>query len=247
MDIIKNNYGVISFFDDVAEGSVSSKFLSKEEATLEAFKKNRNSGHLTLFRVVENVAIIGIIPVNGRLAYIFNKEVKCFNSEDKINITSGVYEDLMNCYVFRSTKISESYLNELKEDYFNRGGFVYSKYRSFEDLVLRPDREFRKEIYINDIIFNSIFKHGFREVRKKRWSNGEICIRQKQIQRLSVNYPSYLNHAEFEIQISKKMFLGSLFGKYYERINQLDENKFGVVCSERKLNKYNFAYFEVEF
>ena len=242
-DIINNNYAVQSVFDDVSEGLVSKKHLS--EAKAKELKTNKKIGHLTNYRVVNCVAIIGIVPFNKGLAYVFNKHFYDTESLDKISITSGIYEDLMDCYVYGSSRISKKHLETLEKEYYKRGGVVYPDYHSFEELILQKVRKFRNNEFINGIVFDSIFKHGFREVGNKKWSNGEVKIKREQIQCSSISYPSHLKHTELNTSFKNMILIGSIFGKDYTHINQLKENVFGVICSSKNSSRYNFAYFEV--
>lgn len=241
--IIKDNYAVVSVFDDISEGVVSKKHLSKNEA--EVFKRNQKRGYFKNFMIIESFAIIGIVKFNSGEAYVFNKELPYSEATDKIQITSASYESLMDCYVFCSTRISFKLLEKLKNEYYSRKGFFYPEYHAYENLILKPERNSRNKEFIIEIIFDSIYKHGFREVGKKRWSNGKTTIKQKEIQRFSTSFPSHLQHTELNDSIENKSLIGSIFGKYYTHINQLEENCFGVVCSGPKNERYLFSYFEV--
>ncbi|NQY30341.1 MAG: hypothetical protein HRT69_12820 [Flavobacteriaceae bacterium] len=241
--IINNNFAVQSVFDDVSEGLCSEKHLSEKEAN--KLHKNKKTSYQTNYGVVKCLAIVGIVPFNKHLAYVFNKQLPNSESSDNISITSGEYEELMDCYVYRSSRISENQLEKLEKEYYKRGGVVYPNYRSFEDLILRKVRKYRNNEFINGIVFDSIFKHGFREVGKKKWSNGEITIRRKQIQCSSISYPSHLKHTELNTSFKNMTLIGSIFGKDYTHINQLKEDVFGVICSTKNSSSYNFGYFEV--
>jgi len=243
--IIHNNYAIQSVFDDVSEGYVTSKFLSKHEA--ESKLKTKKRGYLTKYRIVNHLAIIGIVPFNKGLAYIFNKKLPPALSDDTITVTANVYENLMNCYVYHSDYISKELLDSLVSEYHKRGGVIYNYYHSFEELELRKERNLRKREYRNDIVFNSIFKHGFREIGKNKWTNGSVIIKQKITQKFVIGYPYCYSHCDLETSDNNKVLIGSIFGKYYNHINQHSNNSFGIVCYEKKRKSYNFAYFEVTF
>jgi hypothetical protein len=82
-------------------------------------------------------------------------------------------------------------------------------------------------------------------VGDKKWSNGEIVIKRKQIECSSLTYPSNLKHTELKTSFENMILIGSIFGKYYTHVNQLKEKVFGVSCSTKNSRRYNFAYFEV--
>lgn len=243
--IISNNYAVQSVFDDIPEGFASSKFLSRDEA--EDKLKTKKQGYLTSYRIIEHLAIVGIVPFNSGVSYIFNKKLPVCITDDAVTITADMYENLMDCYVFHSEFISKELLDSLIAEYCKRGGVVYSKYHSFEELELRKVRNKRKREYRNKIVFDSVFKHGFREVGKNKWSNGSITIKQKRTQKSVIGYPHQKNHCDLFATQEIKMTLGSIFGKFYSHINQHSDNTFGIVCSTNDSHHYNFAYFEVAF
>lgn len=243
--IINNNYAIQSVFDDIPEGFVTAKFLSKQEAEIELKAKKR--GYLTSYRIVNHLAIIGIVPFNKGEAYIFNKKLPPALSDDTVTVTANVYETLMDCYVYHSEYISKKLLDSLISEYYKRGGVIYDTYHSFEELELRKERNIRKREYRNDIVFNSIFKHGFREIGKNKWTNGSVIIKQKRTQKSVIGYPYCYSHCDLETSDNNKVLIGSIFGKYYDHINQHSNNSFGIVCHENNRKSYNFAYFEVAF
>lgn len=242
--IINNNYALQSVFDDIPEGIIGCKYLSINEAKINL--RRRKGGYLTSYNIVEHLAIVGIVPFNKGIAYIFNKELPACCTGDAVEITQNTYESLMNCYVFCSGLISLELLDNLISEYKKRGGIVYDTYHSFEKLELRKARSKRKIIYRNEIVFDSIFKHGFREIGKNKWSDGCVIIQQKQIQRSVLGCHSCNSHCYLQTSLKNKMLIGSVFAKYYAHINQHTEHSFGVVCRTKDDRSYNFAYFEVE-
>ena len=245
-DIIYNNYMVQRNFDDMHDGYLNSEYLSKEEA--EKLKnQKRKPRYLTGYRVVKRLAIVGVVPFNNKHAYIFNKPLPRSEEDDNVTITSREFEELMNCYVFTSLRISKRLLDNLISVYEKRGGIVFEKYHSFENLAIRPEREKRQKLFRNTIVYDSIFKHGFVEVGKNRWSNGLIKIQESETQRVSVEYPRCNSHMDVKTNLSNRIAMGSIFGRFYKHINQLDSNTFGVVCNTNDSRTYHFTYFEVTF
>ncbi len=239
--IICNNYAVVGVFDDMIETLVSEKYLTKKRAE-DIFKTKRNR-YLTSYRVVKRLAIVGIVSFNEELAYIFNEDFTKSSTDNKTVIASNTYENLMDCCVFHYQYINEKLLKELVEEYYERGGIVYENYQDFEILILKKEANVRRKKYRDDIVFNSIFKHDFREVGKNKWSNGSTVIKQGDIQRSSIKYPYCKSHCELETSLDNRILIGSIFGRYYEHINQISNNTFGIVCKNNK--SYNFTYFEI--
>ena len=242
-EIVKNNYAVISVFDDVAEGLSSKRYLTEKNA--KTICSNKKRGYLTSYRVIERVAIIGIVPFNDELAYIFNKPYTIGEETDNITITSHVYDGLIDCYVYRNSRMSKRHLDLLVKEYKSRGGIVFPTYHSYEQLILKEDREERIKEYVNEIVFESIFKHGFREVGKRKWANGSVVIKQHSIQKGSMKYPNNIKHTEMEVCYEDRLLIGSIFGKYYNHINQLGISVFGIICKTDIGRSYEFAYFEI--
>lgn len=243
--IINDNYAVQSSFDDVSEGLTSSKHLSKAKAN--EILKTKKRGCLTSYNVVECLAVVGIVPFNSGLAYVFNKALPTGNIEDPFSITGNTYESLMGCYVYSSQVINKKILDNLTTEYHKRGGVIYEDYHSFENLELRKDRQSRQVEYRNNIVFNSIFKHGFKETGKNKWSDGSVTIKQKDVQRSVMKYTSVKTHTELYVTLDKMMLIGSVFAPFLQGVNQLSKESFGIVCNKISGHKYYFTYFEIEF
>lgn len=241
--IINNNYSIISCFDSVPEGYIS-KYLSLDQANKEL--KTKGKSLYTSYYIANQLAIIAIQTFNDGFAYVFNKDIPNDYQTDSRFIISNTYESLLNCYVFTSHKISHKYLSTLINEYFLRGGIIYEKYHQFDDFYLKLIRKQRQKSFRDEIVFDSIFKHNFREIGKNKWSNGSTIIEQKDIQRSSMSFPSYKQHTELDITLDKKILIGSIFYKYYKHINQLSDNTFGVVCN-KDIQTYHFTYFEITF
>lgn len=244
-NIINNNYAVQRNFDSIYDGLASPKYLSKDEAlnTIQNLKKT----YLTSFKVISHLAIIGIVKFNSGEAYIFNRKLNDNEKTgDTIYITCDDYEELMKCYVFHSEYINSNILDSLKKEYFNRGGSFFEEYHSFEDVMLHPERELRKKAFRNEIIYH-IIKHGFREVGKNKWSNGNIIIRQINVQKINGNYHHCKSHLDLDLHLKYKIYLGSIFSKYAVSFNQLSEKYFCVPCQKNIEQRYCFIPFEILF
>lgn len=244
-DIINNNYAVQQYFDNVPEGIFIEMYLSMDKAK-EVLSKTKRT-HFTSYGIVHKLAIIGVVPFNDGVAYVFNKELPQSDATDHRIVTAETFERLMDCYVFTSQFISAELLDRLVDEYKRRGGMVYEDYHSFDRIELRKVRKKRRREYRDRIVFESIFKHGFREVGKQKWSNGDVIIREKQMQRSSTKYPAVKHHTKLEVPIYRMMLIGSIFGRYTIGINQLNDNLFGIVCNKENSSKYHFTYFEIEF
>lgn len=246
MNIINDNFAVCSYFDNVSEGFVSRKYLSKEIAD-EILKTKKNT-FLYTHRVVEHVSIIGIVPFNSTKAYVFNYlPTTKVNTNDRIEITAKTFEELMNCYVFQHNEISKKELEILEDDYYKRGGKIYDDYRAFENEILKKERKKRKKQFRNELVEN-IIKHGFRETGRNKWSNGQgVIVREKYIKRISHKYKPNKNHADLDIDFYWKLYIGALFSKYLTDVHQLSENVFCIPCNKNNTQRYHFTYFEIEF
>jgi hypothetical protein len=243
-DLINNNYVVAKYFDNISDGFASSKYLSKEDA--EKILNTKKQGYLTSFAIVEHTSIIGIITFNNHKAYIFNNFIyeKC---NDAIKVTAEVYEELMNCYVFKSYEISKKTLEKLESEYYQRGGKLYPYYHDFENEVLKPNRKKRQQEFRNEIICH-LFKHNFREVGKNKWSNEEgVIIKEISTTHISSKYNFVKNYLDMDIDFKYKFYISALFSKYLKQVNQFDENKFCIPCIKNKIQKYNFVCFDLEF
>ncbi len=243
--IINNNYAVQSVFDNVPEGIVSRKFLSKQEA--DSLLKVKVRSYLTSHSVVETLAVVGVVPFNSETAYIFNKKLPNCNTDDVTNVVMNTYESLMDCYVFYNGMISKRLLEQLESEYYERGGFNYESYHSFEDMVLNNVRKQRQREFRNQIVYEYFFKHGFVEVGKNKWTCEGVTIKQKEIQRCCIGYPSVKKHSNLDIDKVKMILIGSLFARFLQHISQLSDSSFGVVCNTGGVDKYRFTYFEITF
>lgn len=244
-NIINNNYTVQRTWDDMPDGFVGGRMLSKKEALVKLNTMTRS--RLTYYKVVEHLSIVGIVPFNKGEAYVFNKKPPVYRGMNGEVITCDTYESLMSCYVFHSEIIDPDLLKRLKNEYYERGGYDYPKYHAFEDMELSKVRQQRKREYRNEIVFGSIFKHGFREVGKNKWSYGVITVKQKLYQRSSIHYPYVKSHTELHVGREKMMYIGSIFGAYLTSVNQLSKNVFGIPCGRSTSAPYNFVYFEIDF
>jgi hypothetical protein len=238
-NIINNNYAVMKTFDDHFDGLLKG-YLSKDEATT-INQNHKPSRYLNSSKIIEKVAIIGIVNMNGGFAYIFNKAHNSADT-DKV-ITCGKYEDLMNCYVYSSISVNEKYTDSLVEEYHERGGKIYD-YHEYKDLFLRPEQKKRCRNYRNSII-DQVLKHGFREVGKLKWSNGDIIIRQIDHTTSRIKYEYNKQPLDLNYQLDRKILLNSLFSKTCEYVNRLDEHKFCVRNTGK--SSYLFSAFTIEF
>jgi hypothetical protein len=244
-DIINNNYIVQRFFDDHNDGFVGGKYLSKKQA-MDLLKTTRAKGHVR-YDVVERLAIIGIVPFNNTLAYVFNQKLNDFGSKDKIRITCNDYEGLMDCYVFAGESIDKKSLLALVNEYHNRGGLIYNKYHSFNDEKLCKFRRQRQQKYRDNIVYNSIFKHGFREIKKNTWGDGAVVITTKDCTTINMHYPSHNTHTSLNVCKARMMMIGSIFGPFMTMVNQLSGDTFGITCGRKPSNDYYFTRFEIKF
>jgi hypothetical protein len=221
-DIINNNYSVIRLFDDRNDGYVKSNLSHKEAIDLKNKLQRNNRGYLKRYDIKLDVAIIGIVEFNKDFAYIFNYIPDSSNSTNKVVITCKTYEELMDCYVYASKYIDSDLFDKLNKEYTRRGGEVF-KYHGYEDKILSPERKSRRREFRNNIVEN-IFKHGFKEVGKLKWSNGNITIKQSDISRMSINYESNVHPMDLNISINDRIMINSLFSPVCEYASRLSEN-----------------------
>lgn len=240
--MIKNNYCVVKYFDNHEDGLASKKFLTKDEA--ERIKKSFKEQPYISFGVVEHLSIVGIIPFNHRFAYIFNKKLPVHEGDDCITITSETYEELMNCYVFTSYKISKSLLQNLINEYHERGGVTYSKYHDFENNVLKEDRKNRQLLFKGEIV-KSFESHGLKQESENTWIGLGIVVTRTQSNRRNAKYDTAKNHLGLDIDLGRKILLGSIFGLFVQEISQLSNSDFTVVCNKKE--SYHFNCFNVSF
>lgn len=244
-NIITNNFTVCRNFDDIYDGVSSPMYLTEDQA-YDILKQMKGS-YLTSYNVAERLAIIGIIPFNDGVAYIFNKDLPvCIGSNYK-TIVANTYESLVSCYVFTSKYIESDLLNRLTLEYYKRRGIIYDSYGSFENIEIRETRRYRQLEFRNKIVFDYIFKHGFCEVGANKWSDGVNVIRQKDYQRSVIGYPSVKTHTELNIDRNNMMLIGSIFSPFLQKINPLPENSFGIICDKGDRSSYHFTYFEITF